>query len=166
MLKSPETSQQLTNHFLHYFSSHSVPAGICLDHASVHENILSQALAILNIAKYQPSPRRPAPNLCERIISFLQHKVRLLYKQFRVQDEHLTSLVNLAIHVFNSCPLKSLEENSPYQIHFGDNSAIGVFPTTHVTKNSPLPPYLKTLARLQSCLWDTLNSVRRKREQE
>ena len=166
MLKSPETSQQLTSHLLHYFSSHSVPAGICLDHASVHENVLSQALAILNIAKYQPSPRRPAPNLCERVISYLQHKVRLLYRQFRVKDEHLSSLVNLAIHVFNTCPLKSLEENSPYQVHFGDNSAIGVFPTTNVTKNSSLPPYLKTLARLQSCLWDSLNNLRRQKEQK
>ena len=164
MLKSPETSQQLTNHLLHYFSSHSIPAGICLDHASVHENVLSQALAILNISKYQPSPRRPAPNFCERIISYLQHKVRLLYRQFRVKDEHSSSLVSLAIHVFNTCPLKSLEENSPYQVHFGDDSAIGVFPTTNVTKNSSLPPYLKTLARLQSCLWDSLNNLKRQKE--
>ena len=166
MLKSPETSQQLTTHLLHYFLSHSIPAGICVDHASVHENVLSQALALLNISKYQPSPRRPAPNLCERIISYLQHKVRLLYRQFKVKDEHLSSLVSLAIHVFNTCPLKSLEENSPYQVHFGDNSAIGVFPTTNITKNSSLPHYLKTLACLQSCLWDSLNSLRRQREKK
>ena len=164
LLKSPETSQQLTGHLLHYFSSHSVPAGVCLDHASVHENVLSQTLALLNVLKYQPSPRTPAANLAERVIGYLQHKVRLLYRQFKVEDQHLSSLVSLAVHVFNTCPLKSLNNNSPYQVHFGDDSSVGVFPTTHITDQSPLPPYLKTLARLQSCLWDSLNQIRRQRE--
>ena len=165
VLKSPETAQQLAGHLLHHFSSHSVPAGICLDNAKVHEGVLSQALALLNVRKFQPSARVPAPNFVERVNSYLLQKIRLLYASFQISDEQLPCLVSLATHIFNCTPLKSLDNNAPYSLHFGEGaSGIAHIPTVCVSDSSPLPPYIKALARLQTNMWDSINALRRARE--
>ena len=165
VLQSPETAEQLAAHLLHYIASHNVPAGVCVDNAAVHEGVLSQSLALLNIRKYQISPRVPQPNLCERINQYLLQKLRLLYSAFQINDKHLPSLVSLATHVFNCTPLKSLDNHAPYTLHFGEGpDSIGKVPTVGVSDTSPLPPYIKAIARLQTALWDTINAIRRRRE--
>ena len=165
VLQSPESADQLASHLLHYIASHNVPAGVCLDNAAVHEGVLSQALALLNIRKFQISPRVPASNLCERVNQYLLQKLRLLYSTFQINDKHLPSLVSLATHVFNCTPLKSLDNHSPYTLHYGEGpDSIGKVPTVGVSDSSPLPPYIKAIARLQTALWDTINAIRRKRE--
>ena len=165
VLQSPETADQLASHLLHHIASHNVPSGVCLDNAAVHESVLSQALALLNIRKYQISPRLPAANLCERVNQYLLQKLRLLYSAFQINDKHLPSLVSLATHVFNCTPLKSLDNHAPYTLHYGEGpDSIGKVPTVGVSDTSPLPPYIKAIARLQTALWDTINAIRRKRE--
>ena len=165
VLKTPETSEQLASHLLHYFSSHSVSAGICLDNAKVHEGALSQALALLNVRKFQISARLPAPNFVERVNSYLLQKIRLLYSAFQISEEQLPSLVSLATHIFNCTPLKSLDNLAPYTLHYGEGSAgIAQIPTVCVTPTSPLPPYIKALARVQTAMWDSINTLRRAKE--
>ena len=165
VLKSPETSEQLASHLLHYYSSHSVSAGICLDNAKQHEGVLSQALALLNVRKFQTSARLPAPNFVERVNAYLLQKLRLLYSAFKISDDQLPSLVSLATHIFNCTPLKSLGNYAPYTLHFGEGSVgIAQIPTVCVTASSPLPQYIKALARLQTAMWDTINDLKRAKE--
>ena len=165
VLKSPETSEQLAAHLLHYFSSHSVCAGVCLDNAKTHEGVMSQALALLNVRKYQTSARMPAPNFVERVNSYLLQKIRLLYSAFQLNGEHLPSLVSLATHIFNCTPLKSLGNYAPYTLHYGEGSTgIAHIPTVCVSDTSPLPPYIKALARLQTAMWDNINALKRAKE--
>ena len=167
VLSSPETSDQLATHLLHYCSTHTTPSGIVLDHASVHEGILAQSLALLNIRKYQCSSRCPAPQLAERIHQYLIRLLSLLSSSFQVKQEHLPCLVSFAIHVFNSTPLRSMGDRSPYAIHFGDDgNYTSCVPTIHVGKNSTLPAYVKALARLQATTWQAVNDIKRKKEKD
>ena len=165
LLTSPETSDQIASFLLHYFQMHNVPSGICLDHATVHESLLAHALALLNVRKFQPSPRAPMPQLVERINAYLLHKIRLLYSTFKIADKHLPSLVFLATHVFNSTPLRSLQDYSPYALHYGEHSdSLGRFPTVCISDSSPLPDYVKALASVQMSMWDVFNQQRRQKE--
>ena len=166
-LSSPETSDQLATHLLHYFSSHSTPSGITLDHASVHESILAQALALLNIRKYQCSSRCPQPQLAERIHQYIIRILSLLSSSFAIKDAHLPCLVSFAIHVFNSTPLRAMGDRSPYSIHFGDiGNPTACVPTIHVSPKSTLPAYVKALAHLQASTWQAVNDIKRGKEKE
>ena len=167
VLVSPETSDQIATHLIHYCSTHHTPSGICLDHAAVHEGILAQALALLNIRKYQCSSRVPAPNLSERVHQYLIRLLGLLYSSFQVKDEHLPCLVSFAIHVFNNTPLRSLTDKSPYDVHFGaGGNMTACVPTIHVAQGSTLPSYVKALARLQAATWAAVNDLKRAKEKE
>ena len=167
VLSTPETSDQLATHLIHYFSSHTTPSGICLDHASVHENVLAQALALLNIRKYQCSSRCPAPQLAERVHQYIIRLLALLSSSFKIKDAHLPCLVSFAIHVFNSTPLRSMGDRAPYAIHFGDNgNHTSCVPTIHVGKDTALPEYVKALARLQAATWQAVNDIKRKKERQ
>ena len=166
-LSSPETSDQLATHLLHYFSTHSTPSGVTLDHASVHENVLAQSLALLNIRKYQCSSRCPQPQLAERIHQYIIRILSLLSSSFKVKDAHLPCLVSFAIHVFNSTPLRSMGDRSPYSIHFGDvGNPTACVPTIHVGSSSSLPAYVKALAHLQASTWQAVNDIKRRKEKE
>ena len=167
VVSTPETSDQLATHLIHYFSSHTTPSGICLDHASVHENVLAQALALLNVRKYQCSSRCPAPQLAERVHQYIIRLLALLSSSFKIKDAHLPCLVSFAIHVFNSTPLRSMGDRAPYAIHFGDNgNHTSCVPTIHVGKDTALPEYIKALARLQAATWQAVNDIKRKKERQ
>ena len=166
-LTTPETSDQLASHLIHYFSTHTTPSGICLDHASVHEGVLAQSLAILRVKKYQCSSRYPQPQLAERIHQYLIRILALLSSSFQVKEAHLPCLVSFAIHIFNSTPLRTMGDRSPYSIHFGDSgNATSCVPTIHVGPQSALPPYVKALARLQAATWQAVNDIKRKKEKK
>ena len=166
-LVTPETSDQIASHLIHYFSSHTAPSGICLDHASVHEGILAQALSLLNIKKYQCSSRYPQPNLAERVHQYIIRVLSLLSSSFTVQEIHLPCLVSFALHVFNGTPLRSMGDRSPYAIHYGDQgNATASVPTIHVAPGSSLPSYVKALARLQAATWQAVNDIKRKKERK
>ena len=162
-IKQDATAEDIMKCCLVLFAQQGLPSLVQLDNAKIHYGQMAQMMNALNIQTVNSAPLHPQSSPVERINRVLLQNLRILRLKRMLDRENLIFAAKFICHTWNASPIKSLQELTPFEIHFSTTSRNFIQTTTpQQTKN--YRHFLKQVIGQRIILFNVLNSIRNNKE--
>ena len=154
-----EIIKKFSLHVLQVFGPPSL--GIVTDNAkNFSGKMVQEFCAILNIRKFQISPRNARANFAERSVRIIISGLRYIYQQFKLQPEQYEHCLNYVVLAWNCSELPHLGF-SPYRLFFStdlDLTSLYSFMTIEETESPTYSDFVAGLIKSQHFIEELVNA--------